>query len=604
MSKKDTLKLLSFFLAKQKKGLPPAIFFSAVAALLEVFSLGIILPLLYFLLDTGNPGDNGFIFKFFDNVLPAGSSRDKLVYGSILVISLSFLKLIFQFVNEYFAAKFSSELSYKIREDLFKKTHLISYQNFLKQKHSDLIHLVFVGSNRISFCIWMIVQVIPEIMKLFFISSLLFMANTSMAAGASLFLIVMLFLIGGGLKSFSVKLGRLFHFQQKDLLGIFNTYLKGYKSIRVFDVIPTWNDKFAESSLAQVSTMIKQRIVNTIPKNVLESMIISGFFGLLLLFNFMNIDLKSNLHVIGFFFMAMVKMLPSFHLMNRARLEVQSQSAELTAAYDFLKLDEERDHDIHPVEEQNRGAIAFEDVTFFYDSSSEPVLDSINLEFVENGINVVVGRSGSGKSTILNLISKLLFPTTGVITLHGNDITHRLGGGYNVGVVPQEPFILNGTIRENVIFGRIGISDEMIWSSLNSAGLGSFIKSLNEQLDFKVTEDGSSLSGGQRQRLMIARALVTNPSILILDEATSALDGESEDVVLQTLVGLRDKVTMIFISHRENSVNVADRVYFLSGGNLVATGTHQYLLNNSKDYKGLFPEGIEKPKEVVNYDGQ
>ena len=192
----------------------------------------------------------------------------------------------------------------------------------------------------------------------------------------------------------------------------------------------------------------------------------------------------------------------------------------------------------------------------------------------------MVGRSGSGKSTLTRLLQRLYVPEQGQILIDGHDISLVTPASLRrqIGVVQQENILLNRSIRENIALACPGIAMERIIAASRLAGAHDFISELPEGYDTVVGEQGSGLSGGQRQRIAIARALITDPRILILDEATSALDYESENIIMRNMHNICKNRTVIIIAHRLSTVRSADRIMVMDKGNVAESGTHQELL--------------------------
>jgi ATP-binding cassette, subfamily B, bacterial len=225
------------------------------------------------------------------------------------------------------------------------------------------------------------------------------------------------------------------------------------------------------------------------------------------------------------------------------------------------------------------GAVRFRDVSFGYTEDSPAVCD-LNLEVTPGQTIALVGPTGAGKSTILNLLTRFYEADRGVIELDGIDIS-KLSKEWlrgNTGFVTQESFLFNTTIRENLLFAKEGSSDEELWKALEAANAAAFVKALPEGLDTIAGERGGRFSGGERQRLSIARALLKNPPLLLLDEATSALDNRTERLVQQALDNLRSDRTCFVIAHRLSTVEKADMICVLEKGRIVERGTHSELL--------------------------
>ena len=238
-----------------------------------------------------------------------------------------------------------------------------------------------------------------------------------------------------------------------------------------------------------------------------------------------------------------------------------------------------------------KGNIKFENVFFSYPSRSEvEVLKGINMEIHTGQKVALVGQSGSGKSTIVQLLLKFYHTDTGSITIDGKELKHYDSTAYrkNVGIVPQEVILFGGSIRENISYGKIGATDEEIIDAAQKANAWEFISSFPDGLDTIVGERGIRLSGGQRQRIAIARAILKDPAILILDEATSSLDAESERVVQEALEFLMKGRTSLIIAHRLATIREADHIYVLDKGVIVESGKHEDLVKLEDGFYNKF----------------
>jgi ABC-type multidrug transport system fused ATPase/permease subunit len=226
------------------------------------------------------------------------------------------------------------------------------------------------------------------------------------------------------------------------------------------------------------------------------------------------------------------------------------------------------------------GSIEFDRVSFSYPTRPEyPVLNDLSFRIRPGEKIALVGRSGSGKSTIISVLMRFYPLTQGKIMVDGKfvDDYHLSAYRHNLGIVPQEVILFGGTIRENIAYGKPGASDQEIEEAAAKANALEFIRSFPEQFETRVGERGIKLSGGQRQRIAIARAILKDPVILILDEATSSLDAHSERLVQQALETLMEGRTTIIIAHRLSTIKRVDRIFVIREGTLAETGSHDEL---------------------------
>jgi subfamily B ATP-binding cassette protein MsbA len=244
------------------------------------------------------------------------------------------------------------------------------------------------------------------------------------------------------------------------------------------------------------------------------------------------------------------------------------------------------------------GAVAFRDVSFAYKEGAPPVLNGISFDARAGTTTALVGPSGAGKSTLISLIMAFHYPDEGQILVDGRDLSNLRLADYRrqLGVVMQDNFLFDGTIRENIAYARPDATDQEIRAAAHVANADEFIHRFEDGYDTVVGERGVKLSGGQRQRLAIARAIIADPRLLILDEATSSLDSESEALIRDGLRRLRQGRTTFVIAHRLSTIQSADQILVLDDGRIVERGTHTELLRNGGLYRALYErqQGLER----------
>ncbi len=276
--------------------------------------------------------------------------------------------------------------------------------------------------------------------------------------------------------------------------------------------------------------------------------------------------------------------------MSNIGSQLTEAMAGLDRTQELMEMKEENDPTIRVNHLADiKGNVIFNDVSFSYEESKE-VIHNVSFEAPVGSVTALVGSSGSGKSTIAGLAATFLNPSSGVITIDGVDLSTVDLGSFrsNLGVVLQDDFLYEGTIRENILFANATASDEDVKRAVEGAYVSEFTDQFEEGLETVIGERGVKLSGGQRQRISIARALLADPKIIILDEATSNLDTESESFIQKSLNELMKNRTTFVIAHRLSTIQQADQILVIEGGSVVETGKHQELLDKQGRYHQLY----------------
>jgi ABC-type multidrug transport system fused ATPase/permease subunit len=321
---------------------------------------------------------------------------------------------------------------------------------------------------------------------------------------------------------------------------------------------------------------------------VLSTLVISGI-------QFTRTDAAHSVAVLAVFLAASTRIAPAILRIQQSAIQIRSTAS---VAEPTLKMIEEYSIDSHSSNllkvskfktnhESFKSNIEIRNVGFKYEENSNPTLQNINMDISNGQLIAIVGKSGVGKTTLVDLILGVLKPTSGGIKIGGFtplETINTFPGA--IAYVPQDVQISNGTIRSNICLGfeTSEIKDELIWSALEKAQLSDFVSSLPARLDSKIGDRGSKLSGGQRQRLGIARALITDPKLLVLDEATSALDGETELNISEAITKLRGQVTVILIAHRLSSIRDCDQIFYLEAGEIKSKGNFEEIRQLVPDF--------------------
>jgi ABC-type multidrug transport system fused ATPase/permease subunit len=421
---------------------------------------------------------------------------------------------------------------------------------------------------------------------LFMIIGLIFVDLTMTIASVSFFVIVALVLY------------RLLN-TRATIFGKMNTVINIEIGSKLTEVLHSYREVFVSGRRGNFANSIsslkdKMAVVEAersfmpyIGKYVLEASVVSGAV-LLGIFQYFKSSSATATTTLAIFLAAGTRIAPAILRLQQTLIQIRGG---IGAAHPTIELISELRGNLVVSKEIGEPKFNHDDflseiivssLDFSYPSSSAPLFTGLNLEIKPGEWIALVGPSGSGKTTLVDLIVGVIKPNGGEIKisgLHPEDAVNKWPGA--ISYVPQDAETVNGTLRENLIFGFNEVEnwDQEIYLALNEAALTQLVTSLPDGLDSQAGERGTKLSGGQNQRLGIARALFTKPKLLVLDEATSALDGETESVITSTLSKLHGKVTIVSIAHRLSTVLLADRVIYLENGQVIADGDFEYVKN-------------------------
>ena len=374
----------------------------------------------------------------------------------------------------------------------------------------------------------------------------------------------------------------------------------GIRVVRTFARNKTESNRFTRRThlLARQQLMVwwATRIIEII----WEVLIPVASTGLLIYGGWQILQSQLTLGDLMMFLIYLTMLLGPIASIASSAMSFQNNLAGLDRVLDIL--DEETEQSATPkaknlVRGEVNGEICFEGVHFRYPSAEQDVLEDVTFTAEAGSTVALVGRSGAGKTTLCNLVARFYEPNAGLIKIDGTPLNDVRLQSYRqlLGVVEQDVFLFDGTVRENIAYGRRGATDDEISQATEAAAALDFVLNLPNGFDTLIGERGVKLSGGQRQRLAIARAILADPRILILDEATSNLDSESERLIQRSLASLLEGRTAFVIAHRLSTITHADLILVLDQGRIVERGTHQELL----DYGGIYQRMVVLQTEDI-----
>jgi subfamily B ATP-binding cassette protein MsbA len=375
-----------------------------------------------------------------------------------------------------------------------------------------------------------------------------------------------------------------------DLNAFLHETFAGNKIVKAFGMEPFEKQSFYKKNQKVFRFEVKSIRARALTSPVME---IFGGIGVALVIWYGGYGVINGTSTPGTFFSFMTAVMllyPPVKKLSKLNNTVQQGLAAADRIFDILETESDIQEPAEPIAlPRQTHRIAFENVSFAYNGDL-PVLQNINLTVSPGEILALVGASGGGKTTLVNLIARFHDVTAGAVKIDGIDIRDISITNLRreIAIVTQEPILFNNTIRANIAYGNPEASDGEIEAAADAAYILNFIKSLPDGFDTNIGELGSRLSGGEKQRMCIARALLKDAPILILDEATASLDTESERLVQKALENLMKGRTSFVIAHRLSTVDYAHRIIVLGGGKIIEEGAHSELLARKGEYYNLY----------------
>ena len=409
-------------------------------------------------------------------------------------------------------------------------------------------------------------------------------------------------MIGGGYALVRRSLGHLGERQRQANAAAFRTAgdaLQGIKMAKAYGKEPYFREHYriAAQSLARIA--VASQLFNQMPRFIIETIAFSGLIGIALYVLAVSGTGSDVIGALALYGAAGFRLMPSLHRITGSFGQIRYSRPILTAvAADIRALDAAPAPEAHPDALPFSGGLRFENVGFRYSEDERPVVRDVSFALARNRSMALVGPTGAGKTTLVDLAMGLLQPTEGRILVDGVALSPALAPAWrrNVGYVPQDTFLLDRSVAENIAFGvdEADIDMTAVAHAARLANLHEFVTSeLPDGYSTAIGERGVRLSGGQRQRIGIARALYRRPKLLIMDEATSSLDGITEGVIREAIDQLGSELTMIVIAHRINTVRNCDVIYLVDGGAIVDAGTYTELMGNNQMFRAMAGGGAE-----------
>lgn len=575
------LKKFSCLLEKgQKKRIVFLFVLMFIGALLETLGVGLMLPLISAVMQPDIIETNEMI-KWVCDILDLHSHRTFVIACIATLIFVFIFKDLFLMGEYYIQSRFVYNNQLATQKKLLGTLMRRPYEYYLNLQSGEILNVITTNTVETYDLLLILLQFATESIIAVVLSVTILLVDPLMTVFLGIMLSVTMLFIVRIVKPILCRQGLS---RENNNILAYQWLLQAIQGVKEIKVAQ--KERFFETSYdasARKSTRASKwyTLMSNVPRLLIEMISVCSMLLLIAILIFLGREIETLIPVLGAFAMSAVKLLPSANRIVGALNSV----AYHEPALDKLLANMQEIKDFQPIKEKNDFAgseeelpplllnreIALHSITYAYPNAETTVLRQVDMSIPIGKSVGIVGASGAGKTTVVDILLGLLIPQQGQVLADGVDVmTNYSSWLSHIGYIPQTIFMLDGSIRENVAFGLSNeeIEDRQIWYALEEAQLAEFVRSLPEGIDTQIGERGMRLSGGQRQRIGIARALYLNPELLIFDEATSALDNETEAAIMESIHSLHGKKTMVIIAHRLQTIEGCDMVYRVADGKI------------------------------------
>ena len=563
---------------KQKRKMVVIIFLMLIGGILESLSISVVIPVMKVLLDPESVVTNKYMAAVYNGLHLTSTMQ----FTSIMMIALILafvLKNLFLFLQNVVQLRFVYTNQFATSRRMMINFMKRPYEYYLNADTSVIQRMITSDVNNMYGLILSLLQLTSEIVVFTCLVIVLVMVDATMVLTIAGLLIVILIVIKVVLKPIMMKAGQDNQDYYSGLYKWIEESVMGIKEIKVANKEQYFIKEYAKCGYGYVDAVQKYNIFNATPRLLIETICIAGLVGYMLVVMLNGATLDGMIPQLSVFGLAAMRLLPSANRINNYTTSIsyfepffmgvsdnlQEEIHDDNVTYDVEAYMQKKNVEKLPVKKE----IVLSDITYKYPNTDVKIFDHAGMTIPVGAAVGIVGTSGAGKTTIVDILLGLLELESGAILADGVDVDgHYEEWLKNIGYIPQTIFMIDSTIRKNVAFGYADedIDDKRVWAVLKEAQLDEFVRGLPEGLDTGIGERGIRISGGQRQRIGIARALFEDPEVLVLDEATSALDNDTEAAIMESINRLHGKKTLIIIAHRLQTIEKCDMVFRVENG--------------------------------------
>ena len=575
---RDILKKLNVLLdKKQKRTMLFMVLMMIFGAVLEACSVSMVIPVVGVVIDENSIQKYEIVRNIYNALHMQSITQFALLMMTALIL-IFIIKNIYLYWQLKLMYRFVYTNQFRTSERMMKNYLRKGYEFYLNADTAVIQRNITSDVNNMYALILSLLQLISEVIVFVVLLGVMVASDWKMTVIIALPLLAMLFIIKKVVKPIMNKAGKENQDFYSGLFKWISQTVQGIKEVKIAGKEQYFTEEYIKCGRGYVNAVQKYTLYNSIPRLLIETVCIASLVGYMMILVSQGESVKEVTAVPSAFVVAAVRMMPCANRINNQLTSMAFYQPFFMGVSDNLQDEisgENTDMSFAEVAKEKlpvKKSIELRDITYHYPNAEPLIFDHANMEIPVGAAVGIVGASGAGKTTVVDILLGLLDIQTGGVYADGVSIKENYRSWLkNVGYIPQMIFMLDDTIRKNVAFGIAGeeIDEERLWEVLKEAQLDEFVKSLPEGADTSIGERGIRISGGQRQRIGIARALYYDPEVLILDEATSALDNDTEAAIMDSINSLHGRKTLIIIAHRLQTIEKCDMIYRVENGKAV-----------------------------------
>ena len=578
--KKIIKKLMVLLDGRQKRIMVLLVSLMLIGAVLETLGVSLVIPVMNVVMDEHAVENNKYLQVICDILrIEYNDTRKLMIFTMLALIGVFVVKNIFLFIQQKAQLRFVYTNQFATSRRMMINFMERPYEYYLNADTSVIQRSITSDVNNMYGLILALLQLFSEAIVFVCLVLVSLATDVWMTVTVTLLLVVVLAIIKGILKPIMKKAGEENQDYYSGLYKWIDQSVMGIKEIKVANKENYFINEYAKCGAGYVSAVQRYNLYNATPRLLIETVAIAGMILYMMFQILQGTAVSEIVPQVAALAVAAMRLIPCANRINNHLTSISYFEPFFMGVSDNLQeeiRDESSNYDENAYKQKAKvdkleikEKIELKDIVYKYPNTEVLIFDHADMEIPVGKSVGIVGTSGAGKTTVVDILLGLLRLQSGEILADGVEVReHYQSWLKNIGYIPQSIFMIDSTIRKNVAFGYADedIDDEKVWRALKEAQLDEFVRGLPEGLDTSIGERGIRISGGQRQRIGIARALFEDPEVLVLDEATSALDNETEAAIMDSINRLHGKKTLIIIAHRLQTIEKCDMVYRVENG--------------------------------------